>query len=333
MKRLIALLLALLLLAGCSTARHENAAATDPQPSDTAGEQAASVHPLLWRVKDDAGHTLYLFGTIHAGDLRMWDALTEVNPVLSACDALAVEFDTVAFEENYAAAVEMMTSQLYTDGTTVRDHVTEAQYDWLQQTLQDVGMYNAMLDYYTLGMWEMTAEQALLMRYSSLDMDLAMDRQLILDAYELGKPVYDVESAAFQYGLISAFPDELYRIKIDAYRALGGEAYGAELDALYEAWLAGDLAAINACLEDENDVSGLTAEQQAIVEDYNRQMMDERNLGMRDKALGYLQSGETVFFAVGTAHMLGEAGLVQLLTEAGCTVEPVRWQNGYQTEG
>ena len=41
-------------------------------------------------------------------------------------------------------------------------------------------------------------------------------------------------------------------------------------------------------------------------------MLDDRNLGMADKAMEYLAGGNTVFLAVGVAHMVGDAG---------CTVE------------
>ena len=34
----------------------------------------------------------------------------------------------------------------------------------------------------------------------------------------------------------------------------------------------------------------------------------------------YLKSGDTVFFAVGAAHMLGDGGLVKLLTDKGYEV-------------
>ena len=43
---------------------------------------------------------------------------------------------------------------------------------------------------------------------------------------------------------------------------------------------------------------------------------------MRDRALEFMASGQTVFFAVGAAHMANAVGLVQLLQDAGCTVEP-----------
>ena len=50
-------------------------------------------------------------------------------------------------------------------------------------------------------------------------------------------------------------------------------------------------------------------------------MLDERNLGMRDRAVEWMQAGDKVFFAVGAGHLVGEAGLVTLLREAGYTVE------------
>ena len=41
---------------------------------------------------------------------------------------------------------------------------------------------------------------------------------------------------------------------------------------------------------------------------------------MLEVAKGYLDSGKTVFFAVGLAHLLGDGGLVQALRDAGYTV-------------
>ena len=38
-----------------------------------------------------------------------------------------------------------------------------------------------------------------------------------------------------------------------------------------------------------------------------------------------LQIGETVFFAVGLAHLVGEDGIVNSLRNLGYTVEPVRY--------
>ena len=43
------------------------------------------------------------------------------------------------------------------------------------------------------------------------------------------------------------------------------------------------------------------------------------------KALDFLKNGKSVFYVVGEAHMLGGDGLVNKLTEAGYTVELVKF--------
>ena len=53
----------------------------------------------------------------------------------------------------------------------------------------------------------------------------------------------------------------------------------------------------------------------------------DRNIGMLEAAKEYMESGETVFYAVGLAHLLdAENGLVNALREAGYTVEPVTYK-------
>ena len=58
-------------------------------------------------------------------------------------------------------------------------------------------------------------------------------------------------------------------------------------------------------------------------EEYNTKMITERNLSMADTAEEYLTRGGTGFFVVGAAHILGEGGCVELLTERGYAVDRV----------
>ena len=68
-------------------------------------------------------------------------------------------------------------------------------------------------------------------------------------------------------------------------------------------------------------VNGLTEEELALYAEYTYEMVDARNVGMAEQALELLASGKVCFYIVGAAHMVGETGLVNVLTEAGCTVE------------
>ena len=328
MKRTIAVLMLLCLVMALFTGCLGNGEDARPDPATPESTQTvpqpgdASGAPLLWKVTDDAGHTLYLFGTIHAGDERIDAVLNGLKNTIDSCDALAVEFDVVAFETDLAAIQAAAGYMIYADGTKLKDHVSEAQHDAMIALTQRAGLYNPLMEMYNLATWYSLCEQAMIALSTKLQTEKAMDSLLIRYANERGKTVLEVESSEFQYSLLAAFPEELYLLMLDELLEMDEKEYGDLLNRLYEAWYNGDETALTELLETESDES-LTPEQQAMVDDYHRKMMDDRNLGMRDKAIAYLQSGQTVFFAVGTAHMLGDTGLIRLLTDAGCTVVPV----------
>ena len=228
----------------------------------------------------------------------------------------------MAYESDLAAAMADYQQFLYTDGSTIRDHMPEDLYLRCGELLREAKAYSPMLDMYNLGMWANLTETAALMVYSKLDPEMGMDRMLIALAYAIEIPVLSIESASFQMSLLNSFPDELNLLMIrDTLENL--DSYGESIDGLYEAWLSGDYDRILALMSEEDDSADYTEEQLQMLADYNKAMLEDRNRGMAQAALSYLESGDTVFLAVGTAHMLDELGLVQLLTDAGCTVERV----------
>lgn len=295
-----------------------------PVPTETPAA-AASVSPLMWKVTDADGHTLYLFGTIHVGDERNDAVLARVSPVLESCDALAVEFDSVAYGEDTQRAMDDLTQYVLTDGSTVSDYMPEELYQRASDLLQEAGLYPMLFSRYNLAMWSQLIDSAMLMQYTTLDAEKGMDGLLIRRAYEKEIPVLDVESSKFQMDLLNSFDNELYLILIESSLD-SADSYSEDLSSMYELWLSGDREAFWALLageEAEDEAAGdYTEAQIALIEDYNRRLLDERNLGMRDRSLEYLASGDTVFFAVGAAHMANDVGLVKLLSDAGCTVEP-----------
>ena len=351
MKKTISLLLALLLLAalltGCGQTPEpqptpEPAAPTPteepatPAPTEEPTPEPATpaptpetpefdpdeLHPMLWQVTDPEGHSLYLFGTIHVGDGRNPAVLEKVSPILLGCDALAVEFDLVAYQEDLNAVMADYQQFVYSDGTTVKDHMPEELYARCAELLGEIGAYSPLMDYYNLGMWSQLTEQAAMMTRSELDPEYAMDSLLIHLAYDQEIPVRSVESASFQMGLLNSFPEELNLLMIrETLDNL--DEYGESIDELYSAWLSGDYDAILALNQSEEGTEDYTEEELALVADYNRAMLDDRNIGMAETAKEYLAAGDTVFFAVGAGHLVGDMGLVQLLRDAGFTVERV----------
>ena len=300
-----------------------SAAVTEPEkPEPTPAVDPDTVTPAMWKVTDSEGHTMYLFGTIHTGDARNDVAIDKIVPTLDDCDALAVEFDLKEYEESREMQMETVQTFLLTDGSKVSDQMPAELYESAKALLREAGVYNRALDSYNLPFWSTLVEQAIMLKYSELDSDSAMDSQLIEHAYDNDQPVYSIESAKLQYDLLNSMPDELCIASIE-YALDHMDSYNDSLMEMYEIWLSGDTDALVAYLEQEteDEDEAFSEEVIAMSEAFDKAMLDDRNDDMFIKAREYLASGETVFFAVGAAHMVGDHGLVQLLTDAGYTVE------------
>ena len=100
--------------------------------------------------------------------------------------------------------------------------------------------------------------------------------------------------------------------------------YCQDVQDLYELWCAGDEEALSQYLA--TDTSDMTDEELTLWNEYKKAMYTNRNKNMAKIAKQYLQSDETVFYAVGIAHILGENGLIERLQDAGYTVEQVIYE-------
>ena len=298
----------------------------DSTPAATEPIDADAVHPMLFHVTGENGQEGWLFGTIHVGDERIDTALQKLLPYLDGCDALAVEFDLVAYELDLAAQMKSLTQFVLADGTKISDHMPKETFEKASALLGEAGLMPQVMEMYNLSMWSTLVEQAALMTRTDFDMEIGMDRSLIHHCYDRQIEVRDVESAEFQYSLLAAFSDELNLLLIESTLDSLDE-YGEGVNELYDAWLNGNYDELTALLKDEEGESetDLTEAQLALLEDYNDRMLTQRNLGMRDKAVEWLKAGDKVFFAVGAAHLVGEGGLIELLRAEGYTVEQLEY--------
>jgi uncharacterized protein YbaP (TraB family) len=97
------------------------------------------------------------------------------------------------------------------------------------------------------------------------------------------------------------------------------------MNLLYNAWLLGNASTLEGLLNSEGSSDQLSEEEAALMDEYYDVMLTQRNAGMRDKAVEWLEAGDKVFFAVGAAHLLGEDGLITLLRDEGYAVEQLSY--------
>lgn len=297
----------------------------------TPEEPEEKATPLFYHVTGPEGQEMWLLGTIHVGDARTAYLPQQIYDAFDAADALAVEFNSEAFDEelenNEELSSQVSDCYFYNDGTTTEEHIEDAElFEYAEKLMKATGNYNMNSPYLKANLWGNSIENYIMAQFHTVSSQQGVDNQLIWRAEAQEKPIYDVESGLFQTQMLSGFSDALQEQLLLESVAMDPMEYIAGVEELFEMWCAGDEAALSAYLNDEGDLSELTDEELALIEEYNNAMGTDRNDDMLDVAIDYLESGEVVFYAVGLAHLLAEDGLVHTLRDAGYTVELVSFE-------
>lgn len=311
--------------------------------------------PLLYKVTGADGQQMWLMGTIHVGDSRTAYLPQQVYDAFDSSDALAVECNVEAFDKQVEEDDDLMAQvseyYFYADGSTTKDHIeTPDLYEDALKLMKATGNYNFNTEYLKAALWSNSIDQFYLQQSYVLSSEKGMDVRLLARAEEMGKPVLEVESVQFQMKMTSDYSDHLQEVQLFSSMVGSTHEYGQSVSELYELWCAGDEAALIEMLnegedwqlkEEDLDMTGLTGEDLERAEkiladldninarlkelqaEYDKSMSTDRNKGMLEAAVQYLESDQTVFYAVGMAHLLAPDGLVNTLRAAGYTVEPV----------
>lgn len=123
-------------------------------------------------------------------------------------------------------------------------------------------------------------------------------------------PMEGLESAAYQISIFDRIPME--RQLADLSKMILTDATEKEFQGMIEAYLAEDLNKLQEMIQ----ADGLTGE-------YGEILLNERNRNWIPKIEEFIKA-ETTFIAVGAGHLPSDQGVIQLLRNAGYTVEPVR---------
>ena len=306
---------------------------TDEMPPEAEPENKPT--PLFYHVTGEGGQEMWLFGTIHVGDNRTAYLPQEIYDAFTASDALALECDTEAFDEQMDQDEELsdQVSDLYfyDDGSTIVDHIGQELYTEALKYLKATGNHNMNTDYMKPSIWSQVIDNFYLRQGQTLTSEQGVEERLTKWAHDQGKEIREVESSLFQIEMTTSWSEDLHKELLEESLEYSGAANFEGTNELFEMWCAGDEAALREYISSEVDLSELTEEELAeyeatkeLYEEYNKAMSTDRNDGMLEVAIEYLESGDVVFYAVGLAHLLDSTnGLVDTLREAGYTVELV----------
>jgi len=283
----------------------------------------ATVRPLLYKVTDEDGSVVWLFGSIHVGKESYYPLPDYVIDAYESSDSLAVEFDLKEFSEDLAAQTKAM-SVLIDHKNKINLKINEETYNKAVNILKDNEIYSPLFDLYMPIMWSSLID-SLLYEKMGVRSDLGIDTNMIDLAYEDEKTLIGIESAEFQYTLLAGFSNELQeKLLEDSIKAYEGYTNGdpeviEAFNSLVSAWEAGDEAAFEQVLHEDYEFE--SKEEELLYVEYEKAFLTDRNLSMTDFAEDALESNDEVFICVGAAHVVGEGAMADLLAERGYSVE------------
>jgi uncharacterized protein YbaP (TraB family) len=285
--------------------------------------------PLFYHVTSAKGEEMWLLGTIHIGDSRTAFLPQELCDAFNNSDALAVEVDILEFEEQMMTdtdlQMQLAQNWLYTNGSTLRKHVSKEVYEAAITVSKAMGFYDETLVYFKAGLLESYISDYYRRHIPEFVSEKGVDYRLLTAAKEQGKPVISIENGFDQMTMFTTCSDELQEALLGSAIATDAAQYHDGSVEMFEAWCAGDETRMREIII--TDISELPEEERPIYEEYTKIMENDRNALMLEKAIEYLQSGDVIFYAVGAAHVLAEDGLLNTLRDAGYTVEQVAYAN------
>lgn len=290
---------------------------------DYFNENTQSISPLLYKVSDNNGNYVWLFGSIHVAREYFYPLPDYVLNAYENADCLAVECDIKAFETDLSAQTQALTPLIYIDGTKISDHLSVETYEKAKEVLFEYGQYASYMDMMKPVMWYSLID-SMLVEECNTKSDLGIDYYFLNDAYENEKEILEVESVQFQYEMLAGFSEELQCILLEdvLYYYDNFDLYKNDIDTMLDLWCLGDEDLFADYLKAEAEFEDAEAEE--LFNEYNNAMIADRNIGMADFAEDMLKAGNEVFICVGAAHVVGDGAMADLLSQRGYNVEIIK---------
>ena len=270
---------------------------------------AAATKAFLWEVRSKA-NVIYLFGTIHVGKRSFYPLQPQVQDALNASRRLVVEADI----SNNVGMANIVSVINYKAPDNLEKHIPAALFSRLKTQLTRLQIpLQAVrpMKPYLIGGFLTIAEFSKL----GYDMNLGVDGYLIAKSRDDGRPVLELESQAAQLRMMDGMSAQLQEAFLEnAISTLESGNAPSQVTGMVNAWQTGDVTLMQEVAGSINRGMRMTDQLDAI-------LLHNRHDAMLKKIVDYLDSAVPHFVAVGSLHLLGPKGLVEMLKTRGYEVK------------
>ncbi len=294
---------------------------------------------FLWKITKNE-NTIYLLGSIHVADYSLYPFSEDMLTAYEQSDALVVEVN-LNDQEGLAAFTSFV---YYSDGTTLKDHVSPESYERAVNLAAKYGIPESMVS--PLKAWYLSNFFTTMAAADSLDKEaatataLGIDNSFMTDAIIGGKPIQEIEGYEMQGKMFDGFSGELQEYLLNSSmdnlnETLNGTKVTDKSDTLLKRWLSawqdGDIDSFKNAYNVDNEVLGDTFKEnkyenvEELLSEYYMALLTNRDRGMADyiDALLKEEGKNTYFVVVGSLHYLSNYSVLDILEEKGYEINQI----------
>ena len=257
---------------------------------------------LLWKISGNGLSTpSYLYGTIHMGDKKILNFKKPVMPAFESCEVYAMELDPGNIDP-----MAILDNMKLKEGT-LQDLFTEEEWTTLDTYFREkfktpLSTFNEFSPFYVQTM--------IMQAQMGSKAGQAVDLHFYDQARKRRMEVVGIETLEEQLATVNNLPaEDQKQMVLDAV----DEDYKASMEQMVKLYRKGDLEGLQAMSDDEEENS----------EEFEETLVIDRNKIMAERIIPLIKEAPT-FVGVGALHLPGEEGLIQLLRDAGYSVDPVK---------
>jgi hypothetical protein len=263
---------------------------------------------FLWKIRSKT-NTAYVLGSLHYCKKEIYPLSEKIEKAFGESDILVVEADMNDIKK--VDIQKLMERAFYPADDTLEKHVSSEIYQSVKAETEGLGIPLAILKKQKPWFLAMT-----LVALGSLK--LGFDPNLGIDKYFLSKAegkrkILELESLDYQINLLSGFSEKDQELLL-LYTLNDLKILEQELEKLTQAWISGDTKGM------ESILMRSVSEDKRLTPIFEK-VIYERNMKMVSKIEDFLRTRETTFIIVGAGHLVGDRGIIEILSRKGYLIE------------
>jgi len=270
--------------------------------------QADNNKPDLWKVSKN-GNVSYLFGSIHLGSPDMYPLSDAVKKAYESSQHLVVEIDLKPGDElKMAPLIQKYGLNL---STPLEKRLSKDVLAIYKKACTERALPCAQFAPYKAWLLsvQLSVQQMIQMGYKE---KLGIDKHFLELAHNSKKNVIALETAGSQIKIVGGFDKQQQELMLVQSLQAKDEDYVG----LFDAWKSGDDKKLVEIFQRGLDQPGAKA---MYIE-----MFDKRNLNMVSQIEKHIKANKSLFVVVGAGHIIGENGIVDLLSKRGFKLSQIQ---------